>query len=407
MIQERSLLYLGCPSTRSNSILLSGSSSSFLRNASFIKQSSGKEFFSSHSDGKPTHNKGGNKIKLLVIAFGAGAAIGLVYYYRKTNEKTLLIGNVDSGNDLLFSEAPPIDRISKKIVNENDTSNLKLTLYQYEPCPFCKKVRAYLDYAGLSYDVVEVNSVTKKQLSWSPYKKVPIMVVKSKLGYQQLNDSSMIISSLTSLLLDTEQDIANIVRYYPRMDSVDEDGKKKSEIMNRYFLMFGDKEPARTKESITEERNWRKWSDDTLMHTLSPNLYRTWEESLEAFNMFSKNGDWERIFPSWERQMVIYVGAAVMYVIGKRLKKRHNLLDDARQSLYQETNHFLKAVEAKGTLFMGGEEPNLADLAVYGCISSIQGTRSFDDLMSNTSLASWYEPMRTAIENRRGKVIAC
>ena len=105
--------------------------------------------------------------------------------------------------------------------------------------------------------------------------------------------------------------------------------------------------------------------------------------------------------------MVIYVGAAVMYLIGKRLKKRHNILDDARQSLYNEVNHFLKTVDGKGTRFVGGEEPNLADLAVYGCISSIDGkicdsfrdiiittfvftgTRTFNDLMLNTRLSPW------------------
>jgi hypothetical protein len=32
--------------------------------------------------------------------------------------------------------------------------------------------------------VVEVNPVTKKQLNWSAYKKVPIVVVKVKEGYQ-------------------------------------------------------------------------------------------------------------------------------------------------------------------------------------------------------------------------------
>jgi glutathione S-transferase len=58
---------------------------------------------------------------------------------------------------------------------------MDLWLYR---CPFCKKVRAFLDFAGLSYDVVEVNPVTKKQLNWSAYKKVPIVVVKVKEGYQ-------------------------------------------------------------------------------------------------------------------------------------------------------------------------------------------------------------------------------
>ncbi|XP_032790402.2 prostaglandin E synthase 2 [Daphnia magna] len=366
--------------------------------------------FSQHNFQSDTNadsaKKGSNKVKLLMVGFGLGAVIGLGYVYNKNmRQKSVPIANLDSGNSLWFSEPPPIDFIAKKVVGSRDARDLQLTLFQYEPCPFCKKVRAFLDFAGLSYDVVEVNPVTKKQLGWSAYKKVPIIIVKGEEGYQQLNDSSMIISSLASYLEDAQQDLQKIVKYYPQVDFQDGDGKKGSEIMNRYFLMFGDKEPAgRSKESIVEERRWRKWSDDVLMHTLSPNIYRTWEESLEAFNMFSKNGDWEHIFPPWERQMVIYVGAAVMYIIGKRLKKRHNLLDDARQSLYNEVNYFLKTVKAKGTHFIGGDVPNLADLAVYGCISSIDGTRTFDDLMRNTKLSPWYEAMCRIIDSRRGKM---
>nr|CAG4640143.1 EOG090X08KD [Daphnia pulex] len=358
---------------------------------------------------RPMHDngrKGSSKIKLLMTGFGFGAVIGLSYWYNKNvRNKMVPIANVDSENKLLFLEPPPVDFIAKKVEGNKDTSNLQLTLFQYEPCPFCKKVRAYLDFAGLSYDVVEVNPVTKKQLNWSAYKKVPIVVVKVEEGYQQLNDSSMIISSLASHLVDPDQDLTTVVKYYPQVDFQDTNGKKGSEIMNRYFLMFGDNESTgRSKESIMEERKWRKWSDDVLMHTISPNIYRTWEESLEAFNMFSKNGDWERIFSSWERQMVIYVGAAVMYLIGKRLKKRHNILDDARQSLYNEVNYFLKTVDEKGTPFLGGDVPNLADLAVYGCFSSIDGTRTFDELMDHTKLSPWYKAMCRVIDSRRGKI---
>ena len=37
-----------------------------------------------------------------------------------------------------------------------------------------------------------------------------------------------------------------------------------------------------------EERKWRKWADDVLVHVLSPNVYRTREEALQAFNWFSE-----------------------------------------------------------------------------------------------------------------------
>ena len=60
----------------------------------------------------------------------------------------------------------------------------------------------------------------------------------------------MIISSLASYLVDPEQDLTKIVKCYPQIEFQDADGKKGSEIMNRYFLMFGDEFTGRSKESI-------------------------------------------------------------------------------------------------------------------------------------------------------------
>ena len=68
-------------------------------------------------------------------------------------------------------------------------------------------------------------------------------------------------------------------------------------------------------------------------------------------------GNWEEHFASWERFLVIYFGAAVMWIIGKSLKKRHHLKDNVRQSLYDEVNFWLKAIKSKQTPFMGGEQP--------------------------------------------------
>lgn len=52
----------------------------------------------------------------------------------------------------------------------------KLTLYQYRTCPFCCKARAYLDYTGIAYEVVEVNPLFKKEMKFSKYRSVPFMV---------------------------------------------------------------------------------------------------------------------------------------------------------------------------------------------------------------------------------------
>lgn len=58
---------------------------------------------------------------------------------------------------------------------------LKLTLYQYKTCPFCSKVRAFLDYHGLPYEIVEVNPVMRQEIKWSTYRKVPILMVDSEM----------------------------------------------------------------------------------------------------------------------------------------------------------------------------------------------------------------------------------
>ncbi|KAF0286913.1 Prostaglandin E synthase 2 [Amphibalanus amphitrite] len=94
-------------------------------------------------------------------------------------------------------------------------------------------------------------------------------------------------------------------------------------------------------------------------------------EALQAFRWFSETGDWERLFSNWERLLVIYVGAAAMYGIGKILKRRHNLKSDVRESLYEACDTWTRELRHRGTPFLGGERPNVADVSVYGVLSSI------------------------------------
>ena len=41
-----------------------------------------------------------------------------------------------------------------------------------------------------------------------------------------------------------------------------------------------------------------------------------------VYRYFSEVGEWEKVFNTGERTMIIYVGAAAMYVLGKVLKRR-------------------------------------------------------------------------------------
>lgn len=343
--------------------------------------------------------------KLTLIGASIGVLVGVGYSYKLINEKRRIAELDGTQKEIATLKHKPHFVPSRKIVSPADTSGLKLTLFQYQSCPFCCKVRVFLDYYGLSYDVVEVNPVMRKEISWSSYKKVPIVLTSVSGGYQPLNDSSMIISLLASLLREKSWKVEELINYYPTI-AVNDNGKLKEEIINKYFLMHGNNLPSdRSLDDIKEERKWRQWVDEVFVHVLSPNVYQSLGESYETFNWFSKAALWEEYFPTWERLMVINVGACAMWLVSKGLKKKYNLKDDVRQSFYDEVNYWLNGIKARGTQFMGGHNPDLSDLAFYGTLKSIEGCRAFKDVLENTKLSNWYNAMTEKVESHAGATV--
>lgn len=219
-----------------------------------------------------------------------------------------------------------------------------VVLYQYQACPFCNKVRAFLDYHDIPYKVVEVNPLSKKEIKWSEYKKVPILTVDG----ENLVDSSDIINKLQR-------------KISPDVESTGE-----------------------------EETKWRRWVDEHLVHVLSPNIYRTTSEALESFDYIANNGN----FSFTERFAVKYAGAAAMYFVSKKLKKKYNITDE-RASLYDAANTWTEALNGRN--FLGGAKPNLADLAVFGVLRPIRYLRSGKDMVEHTQIGEWYQRMEDAV----------
>lgn len=99
---------------------------------------------------------------------------------------------------------------------------------------------------------MEVDPVLRKEIGWSSYKKVPILLTKVEEGYQPLNDSTMIVSLLASYLHDPSHKIEELANYYPSIGMHDEQGNFKYEIINKYFLMFSKQLPKdRSMNDIT------------------------------------------------------------------------------------------------------------------------------------------------------------
>ena len=80
---------------------------------------------------------------------------------------------------------------------------------------------------------------------------------------------------------------------------------------------------------------------------------------------------------------------------------RHNLKEDVRESMYDYCNEWASTLNGK---FKGGNKPNLADLALYGAIGSFKGCSTFDDIMNNTTIKTWYNACNEEVENSRGGV---
>ncbi|KAB1212288.1 Prostaglandin E synthase 2 [Morella rubra] len=240
-------------------------------------------------------------------------------------------------HDVYAKEPPPTELVPKDVV-----------LYQYEACPFCNKVKAFLDYYDIPYKVVEVNPLSKNEIKWSEYKKVPILMVDG----EQLIDSSAIIDQLGQKIHPDK-----------RVDSASDDD---------------------------EETKWRRWVDNHLVHMLSPNIYRNTSEALESFDYITSNGN----FGFTEKITVKYAGAAAMYFVSKKLKKKYNITDE-RAALYEAAETWVDALD--GREFLGGSKPNLGDLAVFGVLRPIRYLRSGKDMVEHTRIGDWYTRMESAV----------
>ncbi|GLT55424.1 hypothetical protein SLA2020_285450 [Shorea laevis] len=139
-----------------------------------------------------------------------------------------------------------------------------------------------------------------------------------------------------------------------------------------------------------EEKKWRGWVDNHLVHVLSPNIYRTASEALESFDYITTPGN----FSFTERIIAKYTGAAAMYFVSKKLKKRHNITDE-RAALYEAAETWVYAL--KGRRFLGGLNPNLADLAVFGVLRPIRHLKSGRDMVEHTHIGDWYTRMESAV----------
>ncbi|CDQ99078.1 unnamed protein product [Oncorhynchus mykiss] len=278
-------------------------------------------------------------------------------------------------------------------------TDLTFTLYQYKTCPYCSKVRAFLDYYGFQYKVVEVNPVMHTEIKWSSeYQTVPILMVEGK-EIVQLNNSSVIISAMKTCMIDKERTMSEVVKYFPRLPSTNAWGNEVLEYTNKYWVMLNEikiTEVYTSKNARKEEVRWRQWADDWLVNRIKPNVYRTPAEALATYDHIVREGNFGSV------PFAKYGGAFYMFWASKVLKIWYKLQDDVREDLYMAVNEWITAIGRKRK-FMGGDKPNLADLAVYGVLRSMEDLEAFYDVMENTKVKKWYLATEKQVKEQGGR----
>lgn len=84
-----------------------------------------------------------------------------------------------------------------------------------------------------------------------------MILARTKDGkYIQMTDSSMIVSLLSSYMMDPSIPIEELVKYYPSISYMNDNGKKVNDILNKYHLIFGEKIPKSFSKEDLEYVYW-------------------------------------------------------------------------------------------------------------------------------------------------------
>lgn len=71
-----------------------------------------------------------------------------------------------------------------------------------------------------------------------------MLLARTKDGkYLQMTDSAMIVSLLSSYMIDPSIPIEDLMKLYPSISYMNDDGTKVNDILNKYHLIYGEKTP--------------------------------------------------------------------------------------------------------------------------------------------------------------------
>ena len=231
--------------------------------------------------------------------------------------------------------------VQEKLVPERVVDGLP-TIYCFETCPFCFKVKALLGSRGIKYSKVEVDPTFKTQLKWSDWEKVPIFV---DFDGTQVNDS-------------------NYILHY--IDSNDSDS----------FPKLGEDQ---------EQDRWMDFSNQILGKSIVAVIYTSYRTSVQALDYVTRVDK----FSFGSRLINKWLGGFIMRMVGKSRAKMFDR--QPRENLQYQLDVMSEAIRGE---FFGKDEPNGADYANFGILRSMQGLNGFDIVENHNVVSGWYRRMQ-------------
>jgi microsomal prostaglandin-E synthase 2 len=240
--------------------------------------------------------------------------------------------------------------------NNNSNKGLDITLYQYKICPFCGKVKSFLDYKGINYKVIEVNPITKNEIKQTGHTQVPIAEINGKT------------------VLESEHIINSVKDYLVKNGSI---SKHDADEM-----------------AAEDTAKWMQWCDKRLAVLLYPNITRSFGESWQCFEYASSVPTWSFV----EKYSNRFLGPIAMLFANSKIKKKYNIVDE-RKELEEVLLEWITALNGKD--YLHGDKITMPDLLVFGILRSIEGFDTFDFVMSNDALRQWYGRVNAGVNNNK------
>ena len=147
-------------------------------------------------------------------------------------------------------------------------------------------------------------------------------------------------------------------------------------------------------ESDPDIAKWLEFADKRLAVLLFPNITRNMLESWEAFGYI--NG--VPHFNPLQKILLRVTGAVAMRLANGKIKKKY-AIDDEREALVAATNEWVRSGLMGRNFHGGNRSPDIADVAMFGCLKSIEGFVTFGWLVgiADRELLIWYNRMANVI----------